>query len=128
MKSYAEILGDLYKKYGGNKSSIARKLGNGISSQRLGQYEAGKMEPKQDFIEIWKKAYGDDLTALRSGVERNVSRETTSIPVELWNELKDNNAVFKLELERLWAERERFWSLIDRLTPSAAEVRKPQKG
>lgn len=77
MASIGEVLKGLYKKYGGNKSEIARQLGGIVTSQQLGQYEAGKSEPKVLFYERWKEVFGDDLQQLMKGVERNVSRGTT---------------------------------------------------
>lgn len=72
MTPIEDVIKDLIKKNGGNKSEIARKLGGKISSQRLGMYESGKMKPKQDFVKKWKQVFGDDIDLL---AERNVSRE-----------------------------------------------------
>lgn len=121
MRSYAEVLAELYLKNGGNKAEIARKLGGKVSPQVLGQYEIGRHQPKLAFIKRWKEVFGDDLTAL---TETNASRQTFSdpvktMPMDVWDELKENNETFKEEINRLWA-------LVNRLTTN--EPRQAQKG
>lgn len=79
--SLSEIMIELIKQYGG-KAAVCRKLGfEGKDvikkeSVKLAHYEKGESRPKGEFIELWKKVFGDDLLALER--ERNVSRGTNS--------------------------------------------------
>lgn len=52
-----------------SKAKLAQMLGDNISGQRIGQYIAGKKNPKNDFWEIWDKTFN----------ETNVSHETKSM-------------------------------------------------
>lgn len=75
MRPLKDIIKELRENHG-NKSEVARKLG--ISPQRLGQYEKGKMEPKSDFYEKWEGVFGEDIRAIQKGgaIETNVSHGT----------------------------------------------------
>lgn len=78
MRPLKDIIKELRENHG-NKSEVARKLG--ISPQRLGQYEKGKMEPKGDFYEKWEVAFGEDIRAIQKGgaIETNVSHGTINL-------------------------------------------------
>lgn len=71
MPELSEILTGLRKKHG-NKAQVAKKLR--ISSQLLGQYEAGRQKPKLDFYKKWKEVFNEDILKLID--ETNVSHET----------------------------------------------------
>lgn len=119
MKKINDVIAELIKRYGGKDIVIAAKLG--VSSQRLGQYKNGQKKPGIDFIQKWKEVYGDDLLALcETSSETNVSHETKPtvkmIEMDVWEELtgahhdlRENNRLFELEIERLWG-------LVNRLT------------
>lgn len=75
MRDLKDVIKELREKHG-NKSQVAKKLG--ISSQRLGQYEKGRMTPKIGFFEKWKDVFKEDIMAIQKGEtdKTNVSRGT----------------------------------------------------
>lgn len=75
MRPLKEVIKELRQKHG-NKSQVAKEIG--ISSQLLGQYEAGRHEPKVDFFEKWIEVYNEDIRTIQKQPksEANVSHET----------------------------------------------------
>lgn len=74
MRELKDVIKELREGHG-TQVQVSEKIG--ISSQLLGQYEAGRQKPKIDFFEKWEEVFGEDIRAVQKGKnERNVSRET----------------------------------------------------
>lgn len=76
MDQVSELLKTLVPKKGKSTAEVARKLE--ISSQLLGQYMAGRQNPKAIFYKKWKKVFGEDLLAM---TETNVSHGKEDVVV-----------------------------------------------
>jgi transcriptional regulator with XRE-family HTH domain len=64
-----------------SETKAAKKHNWKVSSQSLGQYEAGEKKPKAAFFLAWKEAFKEDLLA--DDGETNVSHETENLtPVD----------------------------------------------
>lgn len=101
-------------------SEIARQLGHGITSQRLGQYANGISKPKVDFYDRWKEVFGEDLKELvESGFEKNVSHETqneknpaqSEVPESIYRDLVEGNSEYKLVPKTILQEEYRIMLL-----------------
>lgn len=70
----AQVMAELIEKHGG-KAAVARKMGIPEGKKfkamqvKLGHYEAGRSKPKGDFLDMWKEAFGDDLTAMEKEIK-----------------------------------------------------------
>lgn len=90
-----DIIAAAIERHGGNKSEIARKLH--ISSQLLGQYEAGRQKPKPDFYVKWKKTFGEDLqneTFVSFETKHYSASEGSKIVVDsglIWSMMREAN-------------------------------------
>jgi hypothetical protein len=121
VKKLNEVLKRRVAELGGNQAEIARSIN--FSSQRFGKYLRGTKIPVE-LLDAWKLKYNEDLQAIsETETEKIISRETRSedkvklIPRDVWEELQDNNAVFKGEIDRLWA-------LVNRLTAEPVRANK----
>lgn len=89
-------------KKGKSKSAVAKKLG--ISSQLLGQYMAGRQQPKPGFYLKWKEVFGDDLL---KKIETNVSHETEDMTNKAFGNLTEGTSFAMPKImEQLMKERE----------------------
>lgn len=139
MPLVSEVISSLIEKYGGNKTAIASRLKKPgdksmakMSSQRLGQYADGKMEPKSAFFKRWKEVYGDDIERM---VETNVSRETTptTSPPDPWvtvHKLTDafilNSEMHRDEVADLKKDKSELWEMIRYLRSSNTSPHKAE--
>lgn len=121
---------ELREKHGLSQQELSDKTG--IPKGRINGWEQKGTKPKAEDSRI--------LTAFFQKIEnkgfhvepQQVGKKV--IDLDVWHELKINNeeirksnATFKQEIDKLWQERDKFWALIDRLTP-VSETRKAQKG
>lgn len=123
MPAISEVLTGLIAKYGGNKAAIARKLGQNLSPQRLGQYARGKVSPKIDFYKRWKEVYGDDLEVLTGNKNETIVSHTAHtsggnyVPAHVLDHYRNT-------AEHIMQENKNLWELVRELR---AEARNTQK-
>lgn len=90
----ARLMADLIEKHGG-KAAVARKLGFSEGKEfkamqvKLGHYEAGRSKPKSDFVDLWREAFGEDLTAM--------AKETKG---SSWNKKEQNSTYVELPTKK----------------------------
>lgn len=119
------------------KNISAAKLGQlvGVSKQMIYQYEKNESVPGKEILDGIAKSLSVSVSDLYAGRSASVEEVAKKImDLDVWEEIKinseeirRNNATFKQEIDKLWAERDKFWNLINALTP-AVELRKPHKG
>lgn len=114
----------------GDKLKSARELKNmsvddlaekiGVSRQTIYDWEAGKSEPRKGKLDKLREIL--NMTHAHHTEAFVLPRQTGSndvkvIPADVWQELQENNAVFKVEIDRLW-------SLVNRLTAEPVRANK----
>ena len=79
MRPLNEVIRELRVKHG-NKAQVARKLH--ISGVRLGQYEAGRQQPKIDFFDKWKEVFGEDIREIQKQTNGTLDKTIVSNETE----------------------------------------------
>lgn len=126
---FGETIVQLIENKGLTKTGFAKKLG--ISRSTLANWENGVTSPDYDELVRASKILGVDISAFQPENKKVQNEEIVNkeldnalperhISLELWEELKANNAMFKLEIERLW-------DLVNRLTREPSQAGKPHE-
>lgn len=83
-----------------------------VSRQTIYDWESGKSEPRKAKLDKLREILNMDHPHHTEAFvlpRDQGSKEVRVIPADVWQELQENNAVFKIEIDRLW-------SLVNRLT------------
>jgi transcriptional regulator with XRE-family HTH domain len=121
---------ELREKHGLSQQELSDQTG--IPKGRINGWEQKGTKPKAEDSKVLN-AFFEKLENKGFHVEPQLANKKV-IDLDVWQELKINNeeirksnATFKQEIEKLWSERDKFWALIEKLTP-VPEPRKAQKG
>lgn len=125
MRPLSEIIKELRQNRDLSKAEAARRLSKNamkpISSQRLGQYEAGRQEPKIEFLEAWEKTFGEKLRDVQR--QTNVSHGTiNTTPVHKRSDNKEKPLGGDPEVYRTIVEGNTEYVLIPRKAMENAEI------
>lgn len=82
---------------------LAEKMG--VTRQTVYDWESGKSEPRKAKLDKLRGILGMDYEHHTENFNLTARKgeEIRLIPRDVWDELKDNNAVFKEEIDRLWS-------------------------
>lgn len=81
---------------------LAEKMS--VSRQTVYDWESGKSEPRKAKLDKLKQILGMDYEhhTQNFNLTAKTGEEMRLIPRDVWEELQDNNTVFKEEIDRLW--------------------------